>query len=145
MFSQNAADFRKFIYACWCKRHEAELSDLERQVLTILNAHPEYDTTVFEQWEEALKTSYPADAHRNPFLHLSLHFGLQDQLSTNRPSGITELYRQTLSRYPQDEHRIQHQMIDVLYAIMQDQLQHPETPLDDADYLAILKKYLHYS
>ena len=39
----------------------------------------------------------------NPFLHISLHLAIIEQVQTNRPFGINEAYYKLVNKYNNDE------------------------------------------
>ncbi len=56
---------------------------------------------------------FPELGETNPFLHLSLHLGLIEQLSTNLPKGIRELYQYAVSYY-KNSHDAEHSLMTAL-------------------------------
>ena len=49
----------------------------------------------------------------NPFLHMGMHLGLQEQVSLDRPSGIQAIYQQ-LGEQTGSVEKTEHAMIDCL-------------------------------
>ena len=63
----------------------------------------------------ALATDFDAlDRLGNPFLHMGLHIALIEQLQTDRPAGIRELYQRLLVQEFQDTHRVEHAIMECL-------------------------------
>lgn len=89
----------------WQKhQRNAPLSDLERQIVALIQAHPEYQRTI-----ESL-----LDSDAQPwFGHLSAHLALQEQLNTNRPEGIQKIFGQ-LCHEQGSAHEAQHLMMACL-------------------------------
>lgn len=115
---------REFFSAAWQKReHPDLLSPLERQLLSIIEAHKEYEC-VFED-PDFLQNDYRTD--NNPFLHMSLHLGVIEQLTTNRPAGIRELYQKAYRRWG-NEHDAQHVFMEVMAEIIFEASQKNELP-----------------
>lgn len=89
----------------WRKHQQQErLSDLEQQLVTLIQSHPEYHQSI-----ESL-----LDHDAQPwFGHLSAHMALQEQLNTNRPEGIQSIYQQ-LCHEKGSAHDAQHLMMACL-------------------------------
>jgi hypothetical protein len=132
---QSREQMRQIFFSVW-EKHIAKthLDLLENQILQIIFLHPEYHV-LLSQADNYLHAEF---GQENPFLHMSLHFALREQIATNRPLGITEVYKNLLLRLP-DNHVAEHLMLDSL----QDILFAGQTAgkmLDENDYLARLKK-----
>jgi hypothetical protein len=57
---------------------------------------------------------WPANGRRNnPFLHLSLHLAIEEQLSIDQPPGIRAIFAQLLERHG-DRHAALHVILDCL-------------------------------
>ena len=142
MFGNNREEIRRFFIACWNRRQEPllSLSPLEQQVLHVLELHPEYHG-LFEQGEALVEKDFPAGTESgNPFYHLGLHLSLLEQVSTDRPPGIRELYRQFMNLYG-ERHAAEHAMIEVLEAALWE-AQARNRMADDSTYLEALRKRL---
>ena len=136
MWSNDRLSYRHYFYAAWQKAQAREvLTPLESEIVEIIGEHPEYHF-IFN--DESLKERdyFPELGEANPFLHLSLHLGLCEQLATNRPQGIREIYSALLAKH-QDPHQTQHLMMERIAEMMHQARQ--GVPLDDARYLAELK------
>ena len=89
MFNPSQADVRRFFCETWRKHGAGEpLTPLEAMALDWILEHPEYHTDLADL-EHALAADYGVDAGRtNPFLHLSMHLAIAEQLSIDHPTGI---------------------------------------------------------
>ena len=118
------------------RKHQCHLalSDLECQIRDVILLHPEYQLILKE--EETLDQDYRTD--NNPFLHMSLHLGLTEQLTTNRPAGIREIYQQ-LYNSKGDEHRVQHLMMEAMAEVIYEAQQNGSLP-DEQAYLERLSR-----
>jgi hypothetical protein len=143
MFGNNREEIRRFFLACWDRREEPmlSLSPLEQQVIHVLKLHPEYHA-LFENSAEALvHRDFPdGTASGNPFYHLGLHISLHEQISTDRPPGIRQLYQQYKTGFG-DLHEAEHAMLEVLERALWEAQASNRMP-DDAAYLAALQKRL---
>ncbi len=133
--SEERRQMRQQFIDIWHKRQDQELlSPFEIQVLDTLYIHPEYQTLLEDP--NTLDKDYTTD--NNPFLHLSLHLGVIEQLSTNRPTGIREIY-QSLQKRLGDDHQAQHRLMEVMAEVIWEAQQLQQVPNDKA-YLTKLKK-----
>jgi bisphosphoglycerate-independent phosphoglycerate mutase (AlkP superfamily) len=89
MFSPSQLDVRRFFAETRRKRDERlPLTPLETIAADWIEAHPEYRADLADA-EAAAHTSYPAEGGReNPFLHLSMHLSISEQVSIDQPAGI---------------------------------------------------------
>ena len=89
MFNPSRDEARRFLTEAWAKyRAQAPLSDLEKIAAALIGLHPEYHAT-FEQPERFADRDYaPEHGDVNPFLHLSLHLAVAEQLAIDQPPGI---------------------------------------------------------
>lgn len=113
MITQDRDQLRRYYLNCWQKKQSgAELDALEQQVSEVIAEHPEYHALLTNE-DKALGREYaPEDGETNPFLHMSLHLGLQEQVVTDRPPGIREIYQQMIARH--GVHEAEHQMMQYL-------------------------------
>ena len=138
MFDLNRDECRQFFFTTWQKKKNLQtLSQLEQQIVEIIETHPEYHAIICDP-EQHQQENYRSD--NNPFLHLSLHLGLQEQINTNRPQGVQAIYRQLLMKH-QDQHAVAHQMMEILARVLWDAQQHAQLP-DEEDYLMQLQQII---
>jgi len=113
MFDPSRADVRRFFCETWRKhREKLPLSPLEAIALDVILQHPEYHDDL-ASIDEALAREYPPQAGRtNPFLHLSLHLAVAEQLQIDQPRGIRDAWQRLAARF--GEHEATHALIDCL-------------------------------
>ena len=131
-------EFRQAFFDAYAKHQKKEeLTALETQLVTLMELHPEY-LPMMQNPEKYLEQDYfPEMGETNPFLHLSLHLGLHEQVATNRPAGIQDLYQQYQAKY--GSHEAEHRMMSVMAELLyQAQGQAP----DQVEYLRLLKERL---
>ncbi len=131
-------ELRQFYFEVWHKYQQQQfLEPLEQQVLHIILQHPEYQD-LFDNPEKYLTQDYlPEMGKTNPFLHLSLHQALLEQVTTDRPTGIRAIYSQLTQRY--GAHAAEHQLMEVLTATLWEGIQQG-TFISETDYLERLKR-----
>jgi len=134
MFSNDRNHLRKFFFAAW-QKHVAKklLEPLEAQIVKVILTHPEYQET-FNNADNQDKDFVGV----NPFLHMSLHLAIHEQISTNRPKGIAEIYK-TLSVKFSDVHVAEHAMMECLAEMLSEAQVSGKMP-DESVYLENLKK-----
>jgi hypothetical protein len=99
-------------------------------------AHPEYHA-LLDQPDRYIERDYlPEAGETNPFLHLSMHLAVAEQLSVDQPPGIRDRYQQLLKQHD-DAMDAQHAIIDCLGEMIW-QVQRYQTAFDSAAYLRCL-------
>lgn len=137
MFGTDRNQLRQMYKSAWEKFNQQQiLTALEIQITDVIKQHPEYHDFVTQLDKDFL----PELGQTNPFLHMGLHLGLREQLSTNRPAGITDIYNQ-LIQIKASPHDAEHIMIECLAEAMWSS-QINNTPPDESTYLLCLKKTL---
>lgn len=137
LFTQDRTRMREMFFSAW-KKHLAEtpLEPMEKQVVSLLLDHPEYHKLV-ENPDAIDKDFTPEHGELNPFLHLSLHLALREQVGTDRPSGIASVTRSLLLKHG-DGHTVEHLMIECLGEFLWDAQRAQREP-DELAYLEKLK------
>jgi hypothetical protein len=89
MFQPTQRDVRRFFVDARRKRDEAlPLTPLETIAADWIDAHPEYGGDLADA-DAAENATYTGDDGReNPFLHLSMHLSISEQVSIDQPAGI---------------------------------------------------------
>jgi hypothetical protein len=135
MFSSDRDDYRKVFFEAWRKHKEKQvLEPLEGQLVEIILMHPEYHTLLNDPQNNQSKSF----DEENPFLHLSLHLGIREQVSTNRPAGIKQIYQALLEKY-RDVLTVEHKMMEHLAKTLWDAQKNGQMP-DESIYLEGFKK-----
>jgi len=137
MFGNDRNQLRQMYKTAWQKFQQKQpLSALETQIAEVIHEHPEYHDFVSQMDRDYL----PELGQSNPFLHMGLHLALREQIATNRPHSIADIYQQLVKISP-SPHDAEHAMIDCLAEAMWS-AQNNNTPPDEAAYLACLKALL---
>lgn len=139
MLEPSREQARAFFFDTWRQyRAGAPLSGLQAMALELILLHPEYHP-VLEQSERTREREYlPELGETNPFLHLSLHLALEEQLSIDQPPGIAERFAALLARHG-ERHAALHAALDCL-AEMVWRAQREGLPPDGAAYLECLRR-----
>lgn len=114
MFSPTREQARRFFFNTWAKYRRGEAcTGLEQTALQVLLLHPEYHG-VLEQRERYAERDYSPEAGDvNPFLHLSLHLAVAEQIGIDQPIGIASRYR-ALTAHTGSEHDGLHAVLECL-------------------------------
>jgi Domain of unknown function (DUF1841) len=88
------------------------LEPLEGMIVDIVLRHPELHPVLTDD-AQTERDYRPELGESNPFLHLGLHLAVQEQITTDRPSGIRDLHRKLLERWG-DPHDAEHRMMECL-------------------------------
>ena len=131
---------RTFFLEVWEKhKRQLPLEALEKIVLDVILQHPEYHVILEKDEKEISAMEFtPEMGMTNPFLHMGMHITIQEQIGSNRPSGITALYQQLLPKYP-SAHDLEHRMMEPLGETLW-LAQRNNTLPDEAHYLEQVKK-----
>jgi hypothetical protein len=136
MFSPSRDDVRQMFFGAWRKYRQAvPLVGIEAAALDVILQHPEYHG-VLEEPQRYLERDYTDES--NPFLHMSLHLALEEQLSIDQPPGIRGRW-EALLRRSAGRHEALHHAIECL-AEMLWHAQRDGTPPDAAAYLSCLER-----
>ena len=114
MFDPSRDQARAFFFETWRKyRAGMPLVGLENIGLDVILLHPEYHR-VLEDPERTLAQEYfPEGGETNPFLHLSLHLALEEQLSIDQPAGIARHLERLVARHG-ERHAALHEALECL-------------------------------
>lgn len=141
MFKPSREQARQLFFDAWSKYRRREiLSGIETIALEVILLHPEYHS-ILDQTDRYLDKDYlPEMGDTNPFLHMSMHVAIKEQLSINQPIGICERFAR-LQEVAGSEHAAAHQMMECL-AEMIWQAQRNQSAPDAAIYFECLDRQL---
>ena len=114
MFAPSQHDVRDFFCAAHKKlRAKEPLTPLEAIAADWIAEHPEYDTALADV-DAALAAVYDVeDGRTNPFLHLSMHLSITEQIAIDQPRGIKQAYELLAARRG-SAHDAQHEVMECL-------------------------------
>jgi len=138
MFNPSRVEARRFLMDAWKKRREGEpASALEGIAAAIIARHPEYHS-LLEAPDANVEREFPPESGNvNPFLHLSLHLAVAEQIAIDQPPGIRAEYERLRGAHG-DEHSAQHAVLECLAEMVWTAQRHG-TPPDAALYLSCLE------
>jgi hypothetical protein len=114
MFAPSQHDVRRFFCDVHRKRREGlPMTPIETLAGDWVDQHPEYHAQLHDL-DAALAASYTVEEGRtNPFLHLSMHLSVSEQVSIDQPRGIKQAFELLASRL-RSVHEAQHQVMECL-------------------------------
>lgn len=134
MFNPSREDVREMFFGAWRKYRDGQpLAGIEALALEVILQHPEYHEALSHPDKSRHKDYFDESS---PFLHMSLHVALEEQLSIDQPPGIASRFRGLLERYG-DRHEALHQALECL-AEMVWRAQRHGAPPDASAYLDCL-------
>lgn len=114
MFSPSQHDVRAFFCGAWRKHTEGTpLTPIDAQATRWIGEHPEYHATLADEPAAQAAVYSVEDGNTNPFLHLSMHLSIEEQVSIDQPRGIRQAV-QTLAAKLGSLHEAHHQVMDCL-------------------------------
>jgi len=118
MFAPSQHDVRRFFCDTHRKRREGlPLTPMETVAADWIDQHPEYHAELSDV-EAALAAVYDVEAGRNnPFLHLSMHLSISEQVSIDQPHGIKQAY-ELLAAKRGSAHEAHHEVMECLGEMM---------------------------
>lgn len=113
MFNPSREQVRRFFCDTWKKHLERlPLVGAEVTAADIAARHPEYHALLTDS-EGALEKEWtPEGGQTNPFLHLSLHLAIHEQVTIDQPPGIRAAF--DLLRRKMDPHDAEHVLLECL-------------------------------
>ncbi len=97
----------------WARHRAGEpLSALEQKAAALVARHPEYHAMVEDPARHVERDYGPEGGEVNPFLHLSLHLAVAEQLDIDQPTGLRAHFERLCAT--RDEHAALHVLIDCL-------------------------------
>ncbi|WP_034297117.1 DUF1841 family protein [Herbaspirillum sp. RV1423] len=138
MFNPSQHDVRRFFCETF-RKHRANqiLTPLEAIARDWIAQHPEYDDALADV-EQALAADYSVEQGHNPFLHLSMHLSISEQISIDQPPGIRKAF-QALAQRKGSEHEAHHEIMECLGEMIWNS-QRSGLPPDGAAYIESIKR-----
>ena len=134
MFQPTRDEARDTFFEAWRKYRAGEpVAGIEALALEVILQHPEYHAALGDPGRTRDKDYFDES---NPFLHMSLHVALEEQLSIDQPQGIASRFQALLSKF-QDRHEALHQALECLAETVW-RAQRDRAPPDAAAYLDCL-------
>jgi hypothetical protein len=106
VFNPSREQVRDMFFGTWRKYRAGEpLAGIEALAIGVILLHPEYHELLSHPARYRDK-DYTDES--NPFLHMSLHLALEEQLSIDQPPGIAERWRALVERHGERHEALHH-------------------------------------
>jgi hypothetical protein len=139
MFNPSRDQARRFFFDAWGKyRSGAALAPLQQVAVDLIARHPEYQALLDHPERNLGRDWGPESGAMNPFLHLSLHLAVHEQLSIDQPRGLRAEYERLRIKLGA-EHAAEHAVLECLGETLW-QAQRLGTAPDENVYLECLRK-----
>ena len=139
MFSPTRDQARSFFFDTWTKYRSGDaLSPLEQTALQVILIHPEYHAMLDDRDRNRSRDYGPESGEMNPFLHLSLHLAIEEQLSIDQPPGIRAGFGDLAAKLG-SEHDAKHRVLECLGETIW-QAQRTGTAPDQDAYLECIRR-----
>ncbi len=114
MFNPSRDEARRMFFETWRKYQAQEpLAGIEAMVVEVILQHPEYHELLSQAEQYGERDYAPEHGETNPFLHLSIHLAINEQLSIDQPAGLKQRYAALLAQTG-DAQTAQHEIMDCL-------------------------------
>lgn len=134
MYTDNREAYRDVFFAVWQKHlKQLPLEPMEKQLIEVILLHPEYRTVLEDPATFQRQEFTPEE---NPFIHLSLHMTVREQIQLDRPIGVKQIYQTWCEQ--QTAHDAEHKMMMCLAQLLW-KAQETGQPPDEKDYLTALQ------
>ncbi|RYY34051.1 MAG: DUF1841 family protein [Sphingomonadales bacterium] len=113
MFTPSSHDVRRFFCDAYRKQRNGDiLTPMDAIAADWIVQHPEYHDQ-FEDIEAAIARDYSVEGGKpNPFLHLSMHLSIAEQISIDQPRGIRAAHDMLVAK--RGEHNAHHEIMECL-------------------------------
>ena len=140
IFNPTREQVRDFFIQTWHKyQQKSTLSGMEKIAVGWILQHPEYHD-ILENPEARSKDYTVAEGQTNPFLHLSMHIAIEEQVSIDSPPGIRSVFEHLSAKL--DEHEAHHEIMECLGQVIW-QAQRNRGPLDHQIYIELLQQRIN--
>jgi hypothetical protein len=139
MFAPTQGDVRRFFIETRRKRDEGRpLTPLETIAADWIESHPEYRADLADADAAAAMAYSGDDGRENPFLHLSMHLSISEQVSIDQPRGIRDAVESLVARLG-SLHAAQHEAMECLGRMLWD-AQRSGRPPDGEAYVECIRR-----
>jgi hypothetical protein len=139
MFNPSREQVRDFFFDAWAKFNTQQpLTALEAIAVEVISAHPEYHTLLNQRDRYVDRDYAPEQGDTNPFLHMSMHLSIREQVSIDQPPGVRAAH-QRLTAKTGEVLEAEHLMMDCLAEMIWQAQRHHTAP-DPAIYFDCLNK-----
>ena len=139
MFNPSREQVRDFFFESWRKfTDKLPLTPLEGIALDIMVDHPEYQRILSARDQYVDRDYAPENGDINPFLHMSMHLSIREQVSIDQPPGVRAQHQRlcaSLGGVMEAEHAMRDCLAEMIW-----QAQRTRSAPDPVLYLACLAR-----
>jgi len=105
---------RQIFWNAWQKSQaNLPLNALEVRIARVISLHTEYHP-LFDDLETFLDRDFAVNDGMNPYLHLSLHLALEEQIATHQPPQAATALEHLMQKRGMDRHEALHALLEIL-------------------------------
>ena len=139
IFNPSRDDVRRFFRETNAKKRAGTpLTPLETIAGDWMQRHPEYDPVLAPVQPGEPDPFEPRDGEPNPFLHLSMHLSIEEQMSIDQPAGIRAAVERLAARTG-SLHDAHHEAMECLGEMLWT-AQRSGTAPDGAEYIRCIER-----
>ena len=114
MFNPTRDQVRQFFFDAWRKYRNRQLMEgLDDIAVGVILLHPEYQPVLDDPERYQDREYLPEAGDTNPFLHLSMHLAIEEQLAVDQPPGIKSEFTRLATKLG-DRHAACHEVMQCL-------------------------------
>ncbi len=133
---------REHLHSLWEKAKNNELDGLDnedRRLAEAMLMHEDEFFNAFEFADVLHDREFDPDTDVNPFLHITIHTAVENQLKAKDPIQVLQFYN-AMRKKKCSHHDTIHLIGAILVPLIFDTMKH-QKPFDNDRYVSILKKY----
>ncbi|HKI60479.1 MAG TPA: DUF1841 family protein [Mariprofundaceae bacterium] len=105
---------RQVFWDAWQRaKDNLPLDAMQVRIARVIEMHPHYHH-FFEDMESFLERDFQADDGTNPYLHLSLHLALEEQIATRQPAEVGSALEHMMTMKGINRHDALHIILEIL-------------------------------
>ena len=105
---------RQVFWDAWQRaKDRLPLDAMQVRIARVIEMHPHYHH-FFEDMESFLDRDFQAGDGTNPYLHLSLHLALEEQIATRQPPEVGSAVEHLMASKGIDRHEALHLVLEIL-------------------------------
>jgi len=139
MFVQDRNEARDYFFQVWDKqKNKLPLEPIEGIISGVILEHPEYHHYL-DNKEISYNNDFSSEQNEtNPFLHMGMHIALKEQVNSDRPAGINNIFNKLMTKSV-SVHDAEHKMMECLGQSLWEAQRNHTSP-DENNYLECLKR-----
>lgn len=139
MFVQDRNEARNVFFQVWSKfKNNLPLEPIEAIISDVIKEHPEYHHYLDDKETSVQNDFKPEQNQTNPFLHMGMHIAIKEQINSDRPGGIAQVFNQIMLKSV-SMHDAEHRMMECLGQSLWEAQRNNALP-DESNYLECLKR-----